>query len=682
MSGSRASKKAAAKARWCRPREREATRLAILDATQRLIALHGLDVLTLSAIADEAGLARATLYGYFSSKRQLLAQLNGEEVPEPPSDDPPDEAPQIEEAAEPSALVGEQAAADAQQVAETTESLPLCDEQAPDEGSRAEAFLEQPEAADELQPNQTAYAEDAIDAPVEEMPVDTETAMSNDKQAHSSVAEPSPAFAEETPTVETLAADPVVSGADHQADEPANETADTTVEGAADYAAVMRLQAEELDRLTKRIIIPKSMARDGTDVVITRLEARLRILEKSVTDVDARRGQEARDLAGRLDTAMAAIQQLQKQLETANGRHQQSLAELRLDVHNLAHTGGTATVAPPVFCAEPSFDLIEPVAADVDAAEPAAEVAAPSPEAEQPSGEPAQRPYLSSARRAAIEAARQVETRTDADIGSSDGRWRWLLGIFILIAAAMGAVIGTRPHAAAHDGSAVLESRQSIAELDKARGPVSAFERLAALAARGNTSAQLVLGQKLLNGTGMAMNIEKAAVWLERAAEGGQPIAQESLGVLYQTGTGVAANMSKAMQWYDASAQQGNVKAMANLAKAYAGGSAQGADFTKAAKWFTRAAELGDVDSQFDLAVLYERGEGVTRNLADAYKWYSIAAGQGDRDAAAQAAILAAQLAPQELAAAKKAAAGFKPEPVDKRANDVPSITMRSAERG
>jgi TPR repeat protein len=645
LSGSRASRKAAAKARWCRPREREATRLAILDATQRLIELHGPDVLTLSAIADEAGLARATLYGYFSSKRQLLAQLNGEEVPEPPPDDPPDEAPQMEEATAPSALVGEQA------------------------------------AADELQPNPAANAEDAIDVPMEEAPVDAETAVSNDEQADASVAEPSPTSAEETPAAETLTADPVVSEIDQQKDTPAAETADTTVEGAADYAEVMRLQAEELDRLTKRIIIPKSMARDGTDVVITRLEGRLRILEKSMTEVDARRGQEAKDVASRLDTAMAAIQQLQKQLETANGRHQQSLAELRLDVHNLTHAGGVTTVVPAAFPTEPPPDQVEQISADVDTAAPAADVSRPSPETEQPSQESAQKPYLSSARRAAIEAARQVETRTDAGSGSSDSRWRWLLGSFILIAAAMGAVIGTRPHAAAHDGTAVRKSSQSIAELEKARGPLFTSERLAALAARGNTAAQLVLGQKLLNGTGMAMNIEKAAVWLERAAEGGQPIAQESLGVLYQTGTGVAADMSKAMQWYDAAAQQGNVKAMANLAKAYAGGSTQGADFTKAVKWFTRAAELGDVDSQFDLAVLFERGEGVPRSLADAYKWYSIAAGQGDRDAAAQAVVIAAQLSPQELATAKKAVASFKPEPVAKRANDEPSVALRTADR-
>ena len=614
MSGSRANTRtaAAARSRWSRPREREATRLAILDATQRLIDVHGLETLTLSAIADEAGLARATLYGYFSSKRQLLAQLNGEDLPEPspPADEQPsDDQPRMDAASEP---------------------LPEADMR-----------------------------------PAGEQPPANE------------IREPSPMVAEETPEGEQRAlnqASVVPAGDKH---ETTTETAHAAADS-ADYAEMMRLQAEELDRLAKRIIVPKSMTRDGTDIVITRLDARVRVMEKSVADLEARRGQDTKDLADRIDAAIDAVQQLQKRLEADNSRHQLALAEIRLDVHNLANAENGTAARPSEFRDEPAAKQVEPICADIETTP--VDASPTTPEPDRPPVEPVQRPYLSSARRAAIEAARQASIRDDGGAGSQDNRWRWLLGVFLLIAAALGVVIGTRPHASAHDAS-VRKSSQSIAQLMKERGAVSGFDRLEAMAASGNASAQLVLGLKLLNGTGVAMNIEKAAGWLRRAAESGQPVAQESLGVLYQTGTGVIADGAKAARWYEASALQGNVKAMANLAKTYAGGSAQGPDVTKAVRWFTRAAKLGDVDSQFDLAVLFERGEGVPRSLSDAYKWYSIAAGQGDRDAAAQAVVLAAQLSPQELAAAKKAVAGFKPGPVEKRANNLPSIAVRSAER-
>src|SRR5205823_6623416 len=43
-----------------------------------LIAQNGEDRLTLSAVANEADIAHATIYGYFSSKREMLAALSSE----------------------------------------------------------------------------------------------------------------------------------------------------------------------------------------------------------------------------------------------------------------------------------------------------------------------------------------------------------------------------------------------------------------------------------------------------------------------------------------------------------------------------------------------------------------------------------------------------------------------------
>ncbi|WP_394212348.1 TetR/AcrR family transcriptional regulator [Enterovibrio calviensis] len=47
----------------------------ILEATERLLAEHGFDRLSMQMVAKEAGVAAGTIYRYFSDKNDLLAQL-------------------------------------------------------------------------------------------------------------------------------------------------------------------------------------------------------------------------------------------------------------------------------------------------------------------------------------------------------------------------------------------------------------------------------------------------------------------------------------------------------------------------------------------------------------------------------------------------------------------------------
>ena len=60
---------------WTLPRERQLMRARLLEIARQLIARNGEDALTLSAVANEADIAHATIYGYFSSKREMLAAL-------------------------------------------------------------------------------------------------------------------------------------------------------------------------------------------------------------------------------------------------------------------------------------------------------------------------------------------------------------------------------------------------------------------------------------------------------------------------------------------------------------------------------------------------------------------------------------------------------------------------------
>jgi TPR repeat protein len=582
LSGRRASTSSAAATKpcWSRPREREASRQAILDAARRLVELHGEAALTLSAVANEAGIARPTIYGYFAGKSELLSQLNGEatSVPEPPR-----------------------------------EAVPIS----------------------------AAPRED----------------------------DPKPIPSEPDAPIETDAPRPQ----DEKAIEAGGENARPSAsEDSADYGDMMRLQAEQLDKLAKRIIVPKATTKEGTDGAISRLEARMRVVEQSLTDLEGRRRRDAKELADRIDLAIEAVEQRQKRLETSDSRQLQALAELRLELHNqtsraketgLEATSGAAERLEPTVSDETDFQPWKN--------SPASETAEPN----SASPESGQHGYLSSARRAAIDAAAAASQESDRP-SKRWTPWHWLLGAAMVAAAGLGFVLNMRS-----DVAAPVQVASQLVAHNNRQPPNRPAEKpsVTALAAAGNAEAQLILGLKLLNGAGVAMNIEKAAGWLERAAIRGQPIAQETIGVLYQTGTGVVADMSKAIRWYEAAARQGNVKAMANLGKVHAGGSSEGTDFAKAAQWFARAAGFGDVDAQFDLAVLYERGDGVPRSPADAYRWYAIAAAQGDHDAPARADLVAEQLSPDKLQAAKRAAADFKPNPASRAANDIPSLAASDA---
>ena len=59
---------------------RQSVRDAILDATAALAARQGLHAVTMSAIAQQAGIGRATLYKYFSDAEAILAAWHQREI--------------------------------------------------------------------------------------------------------------------------------------------------------------------------------------------------------------------------------------------------------------------------------------------------------------------------------------------------------------------------------------------------------------------------------------------------------------------------------------------------------------------------------------------------------------------------------------------------------------------------
>jgi len=187
-------------------------------------------------------------------------------------------------------------------------------------------------------------------------------------------------------------------------------------------------------------------------------------------------------------------------------------------------------------------------------------------------------------------------------------------------------------------------------------GPV-----LRAAAAAGNPAAEYEIAVRYAEGRGVTINIDEAALWLERAAKSGFAPAQFRLGGLYDKGGGLKRDRTLAQQLYAAAAEKGHAKAMHNLAVLYAEGIDGKPNYRLAAQWFRKAAEYGIGDSQYNLAILYVRGIGVEQNFAESYKWFALAANQGDQEAARKRDEVADRLDEQALKTAQLAVQGFRP---------------------
>jgi TPR repeat protein/AcrR family transcriptional regulator len=309
----------------------------------------------------------------------------------------------------------------------------------------------------------------------------------------------------------------------------------------------------------------------------------------------------------------------------------------------------------------------------------------PAENAPASAGEPS---YLSQARRSAMAAAAQTvaepsdpmqrfaSTMSSIKSGSTGSRYIIAGGIVLLIVL-LGVGLALKRQAADRDSMAPVQmaaaSQSGHAKTPPAQQMAPQI-RLASLASRGNSDAQLLLGLEYLDGTGPTKNQSEAAQWISRSAAHGNAVAQYWLATLYANGRGVKADPALAMHWYEEAAMQGNRKAMHQLAVSYAEGWGASRNYAEAARWFSRAASLGYVDSAFNLGVLYERGLGMPQSLLDAYKWYSIAAAMGDKGSPPRLAVLKTQMKPEEIADAAQAASSFAPDTLDPSANSAPEI--------
>jgi TPR repeat protein len=162
-------------------------------------------------------------------------------------------------------------------------------------------------------------------------------------------------------------------------------------------------------------------------------------------------------------------------------------------------------------------------------------------------------------------------------------------------------------------------------------GDLSGRSDLEALAAKGRSDAQEMLGELLGPSGPSALRDEVAACsWYAKAAAS-RADSLHNLALCAEKGVGGTPDLARAATLYKQAAERGYVKAMCALGNLYVSGRGVPKDEAKGATLCRQAAERGEPDAQTDLGNLYL--QGVPHDMVQARHWYELAAAQGQPNA-------------------------------------------------
>ena len=180
-----------------------------------------------------------------------------------------------------------------------------------------------------------------------------------------------------------------------------------------------------------------------------------------------------------------------------------------------------------------------------------------------------------------------------------------------------------------------LNAQLALAEYCKnvQKDHAAAFHWWHRAAESGHAMAQYQVGFYLLNGIGVAQNIEEAVAWFRKSVEQGDAQAQYWLGSCYARGFGVTKDPVTALSWFQRSAEQGYEQAQYKMGVCCQDGIGTDKNLPKALKWYLLAAEQGNSSAQNSLAVMLEDGSAGEKDPQAAFVWYRKAAEQKSREA-------------------------------------------------
>ena len=140
-----------------------------------------------------------------------------------------------------------------------------------------------------------------------------------------------------------------------------------------------------------------------------------------------------------------------------------------------------------------------------------------------------------------------------------------------------------------------------LSERPGSAGQIAAFDYFKAAAENDVADAQYAVSQYYLAGTGnVAVDVEEARRWLEKAASQNFDTAQYELGNMILSGVGGDRDLKRGFGLIKRAATSGNVTAQISLAKLYWGGIGVDPDSVEAAAWLILARREGLDDPVLD----------------------------------------------------------------------------------
>lgn len=177
-----------------------------------------------------------------------------------------------------------------------------------------------------------------------------------------------------------------------------------------------------------------------------------------------------------------------------------------------------------------------------------------------------------------------------------------------------------------------------------ADSPSRAAQAILSAAKARFIDAQALLGQILLDGTGIQKDPALAVVWFEIAAKNGHVMAHNMLGRCHEHGWGCEIDLATAASHYRTAAEAGLDWGLYNVANLLATGRGVVEDQIQALEDYRKAAHMGHAKSMNLLGRYLEDGRYCDVDIAAAHAWYKRSAETGDfRGQFSYAAVLAEQ---------------------------------------
>ncbi|WP_296257497.1 MULTISPECIES: tetratricopeptide repeat protein [unclassified Pseudomonas] len=177
--------------------------------------------------------------------------------------------------------------------------------------------------------------------------------------------------------------------------------------------------------------------------------------------------------------------------------------------------------------------------------------------------------------------------------------------------------------------------RQEVLDGDQLRAmlqdnPASAARAILIAAQANMVEAQALLGQILLDGTGIEQDAALALTWFQIAARNGHAMASNMVGRCFEHGWGCEPDAVKAAEHYRQAAEAGLDWGFYNYGNLLATGRGVNKDQARALACYRKAAQMGHAKSMNMLGRYLEEGLCCERSVPAAHDWYRRSAEAGD----------------------------------------------------